>query len=1355
MSIYSEKTLREVLEALDAVKVLKLIGHRPETVQSSESQIRCFCPIHKEAVFRTMAVALPEKTFACSYALCPGAKGGHLIQLYALSTGMSEDAAVPKLVETFGLEIDLPTAEVRLESVLHLGQNYLEMGIFDKSETAFRQALEIDPKNLAAHQGLLASLEKAGKADAARAQRFALAELAQELDRLDMSCQTLEAHLENSPEDIETRTRLIELYKTRNLVDEQVGQYMALAELREADGQIDEALEMYRSIESIGPGVVDVFPHVVRLLQSSGRHGQAIEENLRRAESLEADGRADDALECLAQALEIDPERQDIRGRAIDSALAGALPGELLDRALAWVDGYIERDAFNEALEALEKLQQRTEYDERILKRTLEVLERQGKTAQAEELRVRLVDEELTRADPDSALRRLEDLLREHPNSIDLLRRKGSLLAQTGHQELARRVYSELIEILRKEKDIHRSAQVYEEALEVQPDNLELREERLRILNELDDVEGVKAACVDLAERYFDRNESEKALERIEAAIRLAPDDCELHLWRARAAERLGRADDVAESRLKAAQIQMAAGAFVEANAALEALLKLQPKNLEALDLTATCCVELDERARAVKALGELTRFLEEQERWSRCETALRRLLKIDKAQLGALERLGRVLGRLDRVEEEVAVLHDAASGYLEESTYSRAEAICEHILERRPGDVVALEKLIRVNEAAQRAKRVHELSLRLADVYRKREDRQNERRIYEKILERAPEDHPTRRRYIFLLWNQHDTQRLEPEVKGLLESLLRLRRFDEAGEILDELRRQADDEPLFLELSVQLYEQSAKPEEWSEAVGALADLYRGRGRYVDAADWTARLVERNPDDEAMRADLIGLLTRADRHSDAAAQYVKLGHLRVESSSWDDAQAAFQAALDLDPSNEEAMKALIRLHFQKDAPEAALSLIKSLAGLYEHDERYDEAVGALRMAFEADRDAVEIRRKIIEILRAQGAVDQAAAEMDNLRSIYENQQDWPASLCLMREKISLLPEEPAPRQDFIEFLRREGQREDCAREEIDLAELHLRHEQVDPALEILERLVEENPEMLTARRLRAEVYARQGDDKKALAEFLSISSSLQDIDPPPAAHPVAVQTKLQIMDNYVFDTFVVGARNNFAHATAMAVAKAPGKAYNPLFLHSDVGLGKTHLLHAIANYLMVDKPNLKLLYTSAEEFATELVDAIENNAVKQFRARHKATDVLLLDDVHFLAGQERAQEEFFHIFNTLYQAQRQIAVTSDRPPKDMAHLEKRLVSRFGAGVIVDIQPPDVETRTAIIQRETRKIEDLELPETLSGQLAERLEGSVRELLGSFNQIVALARLQDRPIKESVLNDIIQRVLDNV
>jgi chromosomal replication initiator protein len=231
-----------------------------------------------------------------------------------------------------------------------------------------------------------------------------------------------------------------------------------------------------------------------------------------------------------------------------------------------------------------------------------------------------------------------------------------------------------------------------------------------------------------------------------------------------------------------------------------------------------------------------------------------------------------------------------------------------------------------------------------------------------------------------------------------------------------------------------------------------------------------------------------------------------------------------------------------------------------------------------------------------------------------------------------------------------------------------------------------------------------------------------------------------------------FETFVVGSNNQFAHAAALAVAQSPAKTYNPLFIYGGVGLGKTHLMQAIGQQVMDRKKNFRVMYLSSERFTNEFIDAIQHNTLVKFRKRYRQSDLLLIDDIHFLAGKERSQEEFFHTFNTLFDGRKQIVMSSDRPASEIANLEQRLVSRFEWGLTAELQPPDIETRMAIL-RKKMQILHVQLSQEILEFLAQRVRTNVRRLEGALMRVASYVSLSGREISretvEQLLRDILQ------
>ncbi|WP_124726253.1 chromosomal replication initiator protein DnaA [Staphylospora marina] len=237
----------------------------------------------------------------------------------------------------------------------------------------------------------------------------------------------------------------------------------------------------------------------------------------------------------------------------------------------------------------------------------------------------------------------------------------------------------------------------------------------------------------------------------------------------------------------------------------------------------------------------------------------------------------------------------------------------------------------------------------------------------------------------------------------------------------------------------------------------------------------------------------------------------------------------------------------------------------------------------------------------------------------------------------------------------------------------------------------------------------------------------------------------------QLNPRYTFDTFVIGANNRFAHAASLAVAEAPAKAYNPLFIYGGVGLGKTHLMHAIGHYVLGHSPTSRVVYISSEKFTNEFINAIRDNKTIQFRNKYRNVDILLIDDIQFLAGKEQTQEEFFHTFNALHEANKQIIISSDRPPKEIPTLEDRLRSRFEWGLITDVQPPDLETRIAILRKKAIA-DNLDVPGEVLAYIADRVDTNIRELEGALIRVVAYSALMNRPVSPELAAEALKDIM---
>lgn len=279
-----------------------------------------------------------------------------------------------------------------------------------------------------------------------------------------------------------------------------------------------------------------------------------------------------------------------------------------------------------------------------------------------------------------------------------------------------------------------------------------------------------------------------------------------------------------------------------------------------------------------------------------------------------------------------------------------------------------------------------------------------------------------------------------------------------------------------------------------------------------------------------------------------------------------------------------------------------------------------------------------------------------------------------------------------------------------------------------------------------------------GDGKIRAVKFVVIPRDEHEEDEEKEKKPQNTLTNQPLAPflnkRYTFDNFVVGHGNRFAHAAALAVSEAPGKAYNPLFIYGGVGMGKTHLMQAVGFHVLKNNPKAKVVYLTSEKFTNEVIDSIRYDKMAAFRNKYRSVDLLMIDDVQFIAGKERTQEEFFHTFNALYESSKQIIISNDRPPKEIPDIEERLRNRFEWGLIADIQPPDFETRIAILKKKA-ELEEIPVSDDVLALIASRITANIRELEGALIRIIAHGAIESREITPAVAEELLKDILSPI
>jgi chromosomal replication initiator protein DnaA len=733
-----------------------------------------------------------------------------------------------------------------------------------------------------------------------------------------------------------------------------------------------------------------------------------------------------------------------------------------------------------------------------------------------------------------------------------------------------------------------------------------------------------------------------------------------------------------------------------------------------------------------------------------------RRLIEIDPNDTEATGILLRHTASTAHDAEQRTLLAQLGENCMAAGNWGRATEAFVRLAEIAPDDETILSNLIRCHETCNEPEKAVRLRLHLGQSHF---DAENWAKCAEALAPLAAGD-------------ALDTQALE----NLFQCHTRLNQKQEATEVGERLMQAAEKAgdagaaiatiEQILELCPEDGSWRSRLFQWQLRAGQREDAVEtgrtvlshaiGAGDADRAREIAAQLVSLAPDDCKLRGEIISAYDTLDCSEEANRERLALAEVNRRAGAADEAQALYQQVLKSDPDSRAAGEGLLELHISVGDREGAVEL---LLGRIRRLDEEDQAgrIALLERLLQIDSDHTESRRRLVDLLRSQVRNDEAVEQLATLAQQLHDAGDHTEAIAAWEEVISLRPEVIPYHQALITSQLTAGADEQLAESVETLMRAMIARNEASEALECLDRFASYNPEIPLWARWRAEVLSEMGDSAQAVDAFRQAVALMQTqgATARPETREPANTRSMSFLPECTFDSFIIGDRNNFAHATCKAVAESPAKTYNPLFLYADVGLGKTHLVNAIGNHIQTNHPDLKILFITMEDFITGLVDAIQRNQIAEFRARHRRADVLLIDDVQFLANKERAQEEFFHLFNALHQSQRQIVITSDRPPREMTYLEKRLRSRFGAGVVVDIQSPDVETRLAILRQIAAGFEDTNLSDEVLALAAERCTSNVRELKGALTQLVAHAATNGGKLSAEQASHVLDQIIEPV
>ncbi len=582
MSIYPEKTIKEVLKKIKVKDILKAINYRTDTIQEIQDTIKCFCPIHQEQVFRTLIINTKEKSYRCSYSLCPGNKGGDLINFYSRVKKIDYDDAINEIVQFLNLSVELPTTQEFIDKTVEVAENYLELNVLDEAETHFKKVISVQHNNLRAHQGLYEIYQKKDNNDKSNEELHHIINLQMTEKKFDEAIININIYLEKVPESLEMRQKLIDCYTELGKAEECYGEYMNLADMYEMNQDFTNAIEVYRKLEKLDIDIIDVYSHIINLLIAANKTGDAIDEAIRRVEKHKQTDNFTGAIETLEPVLYLDKSRADIKHLYIDLILTYSYEGDNVNKVIYMLDSFIKEEQHGEAVFAIKKILNKVPDDMAVILKLIEIYLAQSNYEEAKNSIIQLSDIYLKKKDTSSAIEQLQRLIELQSDYLPALSRLSDIYIKIKDFDNSKNTLKTIVDIYRRENNPSEAIPYFQKLIDLEPENLDLKAELIDIYIEAADYETAYQSSLKLVDLLISKDSKDKAADRLKFSLELKPEMTDIRVMLADILSDLGKNDEAKINYFRAADEFQANNKPSMAIAQIKKIIVLDPKDIKA-----------------------------------------------------------------------------------------------------------------------------------------------------------------------------------------------------------------------------------------------------------------------------------------------------------------------------------------------------------------------------------------------------------------------------------------------------------------------------------------------------------------------------------------------------------------------------------------------------------------------------------------------------------------------------------------------------------------------------------------------------------------------------------------------------